>query len=479
MKLIQSLCLCGIAATMLLSGCTPKTITLEGKVTNTSGSPIVYSLTTDGIHIPNRQDTLLLNADSTYRLTLPIEGNEKLTLSLYRKKRIGSIYLAPGRQTLDIDAAKSDELNPTGSLTKENGILRKLAALNEHVFNLRARRGDFFNIAKDTVAASVYQKLTSHAAALEKELTGADARFRQRAVQDIRIQLLMAYINQYLGSYWRNSRTIDKEWDAYYTRMLEFADINQAESAFSPAFADAVSNMAGIEVFMKPNRRTKDNNEGSQLVFDWYQTHLQGRTQEAAMGLLILEDESREQFATGIPALYGKFKSLHPQSPLMPALEAAVQKNLAFNKAELPEEIHIVNTDSVRTLKEITGRYPGKVIFIDLWATWCGPCRESFAHIKPLQEYAAKNGIVLLYVSVDRPQNAGLWKKMAGHYNLKGEHALINESFKTEIYDTFGHNGRLSIPHYAIVNAKGELQFPSAASPEDMEKLTEQLEAAR
>jgi hypothetical protein len=44
-----------------------------------------------------------------------------------------------------------------------------------------------------------------------------------------------------------------------------------------------------------------------------------------------------------------------------------------------------------------------------------------------------------------------------------------------EIYEKFGRNGMLSIPHYAIVNKEGELQFPSAASPEDMDKLTEQL----
>ena len=59
--------------------------------------------------------------------------------------------------------------------------------------------------------------------------------------------------------------------------------------------------------------------------------------QEAAMGLLILEDESREYFATGIPALYEEFKTLYPQSVLMPKLEIALQKNKAFNEAELPE----------------------------------------------------------------------------------------------------------------------------------------------
>lgn len=74
-----------------------------------------------------------------------------------------------------------------------------------------------------------------------------------------------------------------------------------------------------------------------------------------------------------------------------------------------------------------------------------------------------------------RKLNSG---KMTGHYNLKGEHVIINDAFKMEIYEKFGRNGMLSIPHYAIVNKEGELQFPSAASPEDMDKLTEQLKEA-
>lgn len=86
---------------------------------------------------------------------------------------------------------------------------------------------------------------------------------------------------------------------------------------------------------MKTKQQPKDRNEGKQKLFDWYKNNLKGR----------------------------------------------VQKNIAFNNQELSEDIRILNTDSVGSFKEITDRYADKVIFIGIWATWCGPCCESFATI--------------------------------------------------------------------------------------------------
>ena len=260
--------------------------------------------------------------------------------------------------------------------------------------------------------------------------------------------------------------------------MLAYADISRPENVFSDAFADVISNVAGIELYMKTKQQPKDRNEGKQKLFDWYKNNLKGRVQEVAMANVILEDASNESYSTGIPALYEQFKELHPSSLLMPSLNEATQKNIAFNNIEIPEDVHLLNTDSVRTFEEIANRYLGKVIFIDIWATWCSPCRESFAHVKPLQQYAKENDIVLLYISVDRQTDANLWKKLAAFYDLKGEHVIINDFFKMDIYNTFGNNGALYLPQCAIINKKGELQFKKAASPEDMDKLAEQLREA-
>lgn len=59
------------------------------------------------------------------------------------------------------------------------------------------------------------------------------------------------------------------------------------------------------------------------------------------------------------------------------------------------------------TLKAILKKKRGKVVMINLWATWCVPCREEFPDlIKLYGKYRAK-GLELILISVDDPQQRG------------------------------------------------------------------------
>ena len=467
----------------LLASCTnPDEMQITGKVRNMQGTPIVYYQSIDGMFNSKRCDTLKVNADSTFALTLPNEKYKRLRFSLWGKRTLGSVVMTKNKLEVTMDGAAEQPLEVKGLSEKERKVSTLLDKLNNDVWNLRARRGDRWNIAKDTVVTSVVAKLKADALAMEEEMKGLDEEFFAKAQQDVRMQLMLAFQNQLFGVNWQCAEPTKNQWMEEWEKMKQLWPENHPEASFSLAFYDVASNNAGTIYFVKgeplPEGVKKDPNE---LSFYYFEHQLTGKAQEAAMAQLFLEDENQKRYAPVILPLSERFKELHPQSVWMPLVEKAVAKNKAFNETKIPDYIHFPNVKNAKTLKEVTDLYKGKVIFMDIWATWCGPCRNSFAHVKPLQEYAKEHDdVVLLYLSLDRPSDEAKWKKMAAHYDLMGEHVRIQDAFRDEIYKTFGDKRRaLAIPRCVIFDKQGDVRFSVAASPEEMEKLKKQLEEAR
>ncbi|HEY5101656.1 MAG TPA: TlpA disulfide reductase family protein, partial [Steroidobacteraceae bacterium] len=46
--------------------------------------------------------------------------------------------------------------------------------------------------------------------------------------------------------------------------------------------------------------------------------------------------------------------------------------------------------------------FKGQVVYLDFWASWCVPCRESFPWMNRLQDELGKDGLVVIAVNVDR-----------------------------------------------------------------------------
>jgi thiol-disulfide isomerase/thioredoxin len=73
---------------------------------------------------------------------------------------------------------------------------------------------------------------------------------------------------------------------------------------------------------------------------------------------------------------------------------------------------------SLRTLR-------GKYVIIDFWASWCGPCRASFPHLKSMYEKYKSNGLEVLSISVDEDKNN--WRKAMEEERLPWTQLLDNK----------------------------------------------------
>ena len=125
--------------------------------------------------------------------------------------------------------------------------------------------------------------------------------------------------------------------------------------------------------------------------------------------------------------------------------------------------------------------FAGKVVYIDFWASWCGPCRGQMPFSKKLhhklkEELSKKEEkeIVFLYISIDQDEKS--WRKGIEAMQIEGTHGFSNARWPDGAGNFFQIPG---IPRYMIMNKDGEIVNKNAARPSMAGIYTELLDLIR
>ena len=104
----------------------------------------------------------------------------------------------------------------------------------------------------------------------------------------------------------------------------------------------------------------------------------------------------------------------------------------------------------------------GKIVYVDIWATWCSPCLGEFPDSKKVHAAFKDNDqVAFLYVSVD--QDTLAWKKMvAGNRVPAGRHMLSGTDAPGSVWNLYHVWG---IPRYLLIDANGRMVATHAARP--------------
>lgn len=110
--------------------------------------------------------------------------------------------------------------------------------------------------------------------------------------------------------------------------------------------------------------------------------------------------------------------------------------------------------------------FKGKVVLVDVWATWCGPCKEEIPHLIKLEKEMHGQEIVFIGVSVDTQEKKQAWLDMIQEKGLKGVQLFVGAFNGSEICKDYEIT---SIPRFMVFDKDGKIYSMNAPRPSDNE----------
>ncbi|RYG09213.1 MAG: redoxin domain-containing protein [Chitinophagaceae bacterium] len=176
--------------------------------------------------------------------------------------------------------------------------------------------------------------------------------------------------------------------------------------------------------------------------------------------------------------LLNDFDTQYPKSKFTPLLRPAANEILAYHETSkkqfASDQKFVANYQQINTLDDLMAQFKGKTVFVDLWATWCGPCKAEFEYGEELEKFLKSKNGEMLYVSMDNDKADQQWKDMIKFYKLAGHHIRVNPTLLQNLMDKLWDGTGYSIPRYLILK-DGKLVNDKALRPSDKKLLYDQI----
>ena len=152
---------------------------------------------------------------------------------------------------------------------------------------------------------------------------------------------------------------------------------------------------------------------------------------------------------------------------------------LELNKVNNKPFQHSYLASSADSLQDLlkAKELQNKWILVDVWATWCLPCRQEFQHAAALHEWLKQYPqIAMVYLSIDRQEEEKQWKKDIELFRLEGYHLRASQKMRQDITEKFFQGGSIFVPRYILLNKDGEIVIPDLPRPSDINAMKNEIE---
>ncbi len=408
---------------------------ISGKITNPNGNVMITE-------IGKVVKKIAVAEDGTFKDTI---FNAEGYYDLVHSRERTAVYLKNGYDVkLTLDTKEFDEtITYTGEGAKQNNYLAKKFLIEEELGGVRA----LFALKED----AFLEKVNSVKTKLEKELKGVDSDFAKSEQKKSKYENAVKLLN----------------YQRYHSILTNNKDFKVSEK-----FPNAVE---GID--LKNEEDFKKYDSYKQLVLNSFYNEMSKETdKEKALVEKIGKMKEGEIKKTLIASLarsidnasernqkvYDAVMKLSKDEKLKNDLKAKMDKFKKLVKGN-PSPI-FENYENYKGGKTSLKDFKGKFVYIDVWATWCGPCKREIPFMKKVEEKYHGKKIAFVSISVDDLKKKDAWKEMVKEKGMAGVQLFADKSFGSDFVKDYGING---IPRFIFLDKKGNIIDADAPRPSD------------
>lgn len=415
-----------------------------------------------------RVDTVKFGKDGKFEVLIDQNGGNYFTLEHGRQSV--EIYLLPADVFgLTLSATSmTDATNLSGASASYNNYL--LAKQKEdkadnfkfQPFRMGVMDADVFYTKRDSIRIARIALLDSKST--ENKFISVFSAYEKKSFE---YQFGLELLNYQNNAAKNGFTTFPAKFKSYTTSL----NLNDEDMAFNSYFKQFALN------YLSRGAMEKYNAGSDKSVIRYFEYILdvmcEKISSEKIKSILVSEFMPQVLKDAGIADMrpfVSKLEKCCSDQKLIESVKRIAGQNAALYPGELAPDA--VFYDASGTKSRISD-YKGKVLYIDTWATWCGPCKREIPYLKTLEEeYHGKN-VQFISVSTDKDINA--WKNFIVKEQMGGLQLHQSDNFEETISKLYLVN---SIPRFIIIDKAGRIvnaDGPRPSSGETIRGLLDEL----
>ena len=389
------------------------------------------------------------------------------TLSFRHGQESSSLYLEPGDEvTLTLNPKQFDEtIRLSGKGAEESNYLFEKYLLRESMGEMK----DLFSLEAIAFSEKVDMMKKANIENLEKyskEHPNMNPDFVAAESKSNMYAWAMNKMN-YPGYFSYFTKKDAPEMGKDYLSFLKDIDFNDEKSYKSNRNYSML-----VQSFMNyESENLEESVEKLELGFNKVKSNVTNEYIKNDLLFSMLKNEIFYGQTTGIEKFVKEFNNETTNQGNKDAIaESYAKANHLVKGVQAPTFAYGDTKDNVVDLKDMKG----KNVYIDVWATWCGPCKAEIPSLKELEhKYSGNSNIAFMSVSIDKMKDKQKWLNMIDAKKLGGTQLLADRDWKSGICKDYMIQG---IPRFILIDKEGKIidkNAPRPSSPEIREILAD------